>query len=95
MSTFVAAGTKPVVQSADAVVPPVPAVEPPEKTFLTCQVESAFGPVRHPLDPVGASPSTLLRLVYLLLLIAVVGSMVVVAGRLAAAPPAAKHTPTA
>ena len=38
-------GVKPVVQSAEAVVPPVPAVLPPEKIFLTCQVLSAFGPV--------------------------------------------------
>ena len=35
---------KPVVQSAAVVVPPVPAVAPPENAFLTCQVESAFGP---------------------------------------------------
>ena len=36
---------KPVVQSGEVVAPPVPAVLPPEKTFLTCQVVSAFGPV--------------------------------------------------
>jgi heme exporter protein C len=41
------------------------------------------GVFRHPLDPIGASPSTLLRLVYLLLLIPVIGSMVLVAWRLA------------
>lgn len=41
------------------------------------------GVLRHPLDPIGASPSTLLRLVYLLLLIPVIGSMVLVAWRLA------------
>jgi hypothetical protein len=38
-------GVKPVVQSAAVVVPPVPALAPPEKTFLTCQVDSASGPV--------------------------------------------------
>ncbi len=41
------------------------------------------GVIRHPLDPIGTSPSTLLRLVYLALLIPVVSSMVLVAGRLA------------
>jgi len=41
------------------------------------------GVIRHPLDPIGASPSTLLRIVYLLLLIPVISSMVLVAGRLA------------
>ncbi len=40
------------------------------------------GVLRHPLDPIGASPSALLRFAYLLLLIPVVGSMVLVAGRL-------------
>jgi hypothetical protein len=40
-----AAGTNPVVQFAAVVVPPVPAVLPPENTFLTCQVLSASGPV--------------------------------------------------
>lgn len=41
------------------------------------------GVLRHPLDPIGTSPSTQLRLVYLLLLIPVVSSMILVAGRLA------------
>lgn len=41
------------------------------------------GVIRHPLDPIGTSPSALLRLVYLMLLIPVIGSMVLVAGRLA------------
>jgi hypothetical protein len=41
------------------------------------------GVLRHPLDPIGASPSSLLRLVYLLLLIPVVGAMLLVAWRLA------------
>ncbi len=36
---------KPVVQSAAVVVPPVPAVLPPEKAFFTCHVLSAWGPV--------------------------------------------------
>lgn len=41
------------------------------------------GVIRHPLDPIGASPSTALRLAYLLLLIPAIGSMALVAGRLA------------
>ncbi len=44
VSRFVAAGVKPVVQSRAVCVPPVPAVLPPEKTFLTCHVLSASGP---------------------------------------------------
>ncbi len=40
------------------------------------------GVLRHPLDPIGASPSNLLRLVYLLLLAPVIGSMALVAWRL-------------
>lgn len=43
------------------------------------------GVLRHPLDPIGASPSVLLRLVYLALLIPIIGSMVLVAWRLAQA----------
>lgn len=50
------------------------------------------GVIRHPLDPIGTSPSTLLRLVYLLLLIPVVSSMVLVAGRLALAMRATGRT---
>jgi hypothetical protein len=42
------------------------------------------GVIRHPLDPIGGSPSTTLRLVYLLLLLPVVGGMLLVAWRLAA-----------
>jgi hypothetical protein len=41
------------------------------------------GVLRHPLDPIGSSPSTMFRLVYLLLLIPVIGSMFVIAWRLA------------
>ena len=41
------------------------------------------GVLRHPLDPIGSSPSILFRLVYLLLLIPVVGSMFLIAWRLA------------
>ena len=33
------------MQSPEVVVPPVPAVLPPEKIFLTCHVLRAFGPV--------------------------------------------------
>ncbi len=40
------------------------------------------GVIRHPLDPIGGSPSTTLRLVYLLLLIPVIAAMLVVAWRL-------------
>jgi len=40
------------------------------------------GVLRHPLDPIGQSPSGLLRWIYLALLVPVVGSMVLVAWRL-------------
>jgi len=40
------------------------------------------GVLRHPLDPIGSSPSTLLRLVYLALLVPIVGCMALVAWRL-------------
>jgi hypothetical protein len=40
------------------------------------------GVLRHPLDPIGSSPSTLLRLVYLALLVPILGCMVLVAWRL-------------
>lgn len=39
----------------------------------------ATGVLRHPLDPIGASPSATLQLVYLALLVPVVGGMVLVA----------------
>jgi hypothetical protein len=42
------------------------------------------GVLRHPLDPIGSSPSTLLRLVYLALLVPVTGCMALVAWRLTA-----------
>jgi hypothetical protein len=42
------------------------------------------GVLRHPLDPIGSSPSALLRLVYLALLAPIVGCMVLAAWRLAA-----------
>jgi len=41
------------------------------------------GVLRHPLDPIGNSPSTMFRLIYLLLLIPVIGSMFLIAWRLA------------
>ncbi len=41
------------------------------------------GVLRHPLDPIGSSPSTLFRLIYLLLLMPVIGSMFLIAWRLA------------
>jgi hypothetical protein len=41
------------------------------------------GVIRHPLDPIGGSPSLAFRLIYLLLLLPVISSMVLVAGRLA------------
>jgi hypothetical protein len=40
------------------------------------------GVLRHPLDPIGSSPSTLLRLAYLALLVPIAGCMVLVAWRL-------------
>ncbi len=40
------------------------------------------GVLRHPLDPIGSSPSALLRLVYLVLLVPIVGCMLLVAWRL-------------
>ena len=39
------------------------------------------GALRHPLDPIGASPSTTLRLVYLGLLLPVISSMILIAWR--------------
>ncbi len=40
------------------------------------------GVLRHPLDPIGASPSSTLRLIYLLLLLPIVASMFLTAWRL-------------
>jgi hypothetical protein len=40
------------------------------------------GVLRHPLDPIGSSPSTLLRLAYLALLLPIAGCMLLVAWRL-------------
>lgn len=45
---------------------------------------ASTGVLRHPLDPIGTSPSVTLQLVYLALLVPVVGSMVLVAWRLSA-----------
>ncbi len=42
----------------------------------------ATGVIRHPLDPIGSSPSITLQLVYLALLIPIVGGMALVAWRL-------------
>lgn len=44
---------------------------------------SGAGVIRHPLDPIGTSPSAIFQLIYLLLLIPVVAAMVLVAGRCA------------
>jgi hypothetical protein len=44
---------------------------------------ASTGVLRHPLDPIGSSPSILLRLVYLALLVPVVACMVLVARWLA------------
>jgi hypothetical protein len=44
------------------------------------------GVLRHPLDPIGSSPSPLLRLVYLALLVPIVGGMILAAWRLAVSP---------
>jgi hypothetical protein len=43
------------------------------------------GVLRHPFDPIGASPSSTLRLIYLLLVLLVIASMFLVAWRLTAA----------
>ena len=43
------------------------------------------GVLRHPLDPIGASPSSTLRLIYLFLVLPIVASMFLVAWRLTAA----------
>ncbi|OQA47047.1 MAG: hypothetical protein BWY52_00396 [Chloroflexi bacterium ADurb.Bin325] len=54
-------------------------------------VAGQTGVIRHPLDPIGGSPSATLRLVYLLLLLPVIAGMFVLAWRLSAAiaaPPA-------
>ena len=45
------------------------------------------GVLRHPLDPIGSSPSVTFQLVYLALLAPVVGSMALVAWRLATEAP--------
>jgi hypothetical protein len=42
------------------------------------------GVLRHPLDPIGSSPSTMLRLFYLALLVPTAGGMVLLAWRLTA-----------
>jgi hypothetical protein len=44
------------------------------------------GVLRHPLDPIGSSPSGLLRLIYLALLVPISGSMVLIAWRLTTSP---------
>lgn len=44
------------------------------------------GVLRHPLDPIGSSPSTALRLIYLLLLIPITAGMVLAAWRLTSGP---------
>ncbi|MDQ1301498.1 MAG: hypothetical protein QG637_1420 [Chloroflexota bacterium] len=43
------------------------------------------GALRHPLDPIGASPSATLRLIYLLLLLPIIASMFLAAWRLTGA----------
>jgi hypothetical protein len=43
------------------------------------------GVLRHPLDPIGTSPSATLRLIYLLLLLPIIASMFLVAWRLTGA----------
>ncbi|MBM4457041.1 MAG: hypothetical protein FJ011_04620 [Chloroflexi bacterium] len=52
---------------------------------------AAAGVLRHPLDPIGASPSVTLRVIYVGLLIPVLAAMSLIAWRLAAAvrPPTA------
>jgi hypothetical protein len=54
---------------------------------LTIAVMAArTGVLRHPLDPIGTSPSATLRFIYLLLLLPIVASMFLIAWRLAAGP---------
>jgi hypothetical protein len=50
------------------------------------------GVLRHPLDPIGTSPSATLRFTYLLLLLPLVSGMFLIAWRLAAGPPRAEMT---
>jgi hypothetical protein len=40
------------------------------------------GVLRHPLDPIGTSPSSMMRLIYLLLLLPIVASLFLAAWRL-------------
>ncbi len=50
-------------------------------TFLLLALRT--GVLRHPLDPIGASPSFELKLVYAVLLVPIIGAMLLVAWRLA------------
>jgi hypothetical protein len=49
----------------------------------------ATGVIRHPLDPIGSSPSVMLQLIYLALLVPIVGGMVLVAWWISQKPAAA------
>lgn len=51
------------------------------------------GVLRHPLDPIGASPSATLQLIYLALLIPMIVAMLLVAWRLAQNVPGASEGP--
>jgi len=52
--------------------------------LVTLVMAGRTGVIRHPLDPIGSSPSATLRLVYLLLLVPLIAAMFLIAGRLAA-----------
>jgi hypothetical protein len=43
---------------------------------------ASTGVIRHPLDPIGTSPSATFQLIYLALLVPVIGSMALIAWRL-------------
>ena len=51
----------------------------------SCSLVERTGVLRHPLDPIGTSPSATLRLIYLLLLLPIVASMFLAAWRLTGA----------
>ncbi len=54
---------------------------------LTIAIMAArTGVLRHPLDPIGTSPSASLRFIYLLLLLPIISAMFLIAWRLAARP---------
>ncbi len=54
---------------------------------LTIAIMAArTGVLRHPLDPIGTSPSASFRFIYLLLLLPIISAMFLIAWRLTARP---------